>query len=293
MSNSERKAKMSKTELISNQKEENLISTAGEESSWSGSGRQVIQVELDSSIRDEVQKFYADRAQNSDSCCGDASQNLLYESELLTELPGDVAGFSLGCGDPITLAELQPGEVVLDLGSGGGLDCFLAARQVGEDGYVIGLDMTPEMLERATGAARRMGFNNVDFRKGFLEDMPVEADTVDVIVSNCVINLSPDKPKVFAEMFRTLKPGGRVSVSDIVTTGELPEKVRNDMVAWGSCIAGALQVDEYIQGLEDEGFEKVMVTAKTGEGELLDDIPQIGLFSASITAQKPLSAGST
>ena len=284
---------MSKTELISNQKEENLISTAGEESSWSGSGRQVIQVELDSSIRNEVQKFYADRAQNSDSCCGDASQNLLYESELLTELPGDVAGFSLGCGDPITLAELQPGEVVLDLGSGGGLDCFLAARQVGEDGYVIGLDMTPEMLERATGAARRMGFNNVDFRQGFLEDMPVEADTVDVIVSNCVINLSPDKPKVFAEMFRTLKPGGRVSVSDIVTTGELPEKVRNDMVAWGSCIAGALQVDEYIQGLEDEGFEKVTVTAKTGEGELLDDIPQIGLFSASITAQKPLSAGST
>ena len=284
---------MSKTELISNQKEENLISTAGEESSWSGSGRQVIQVELDSSIRDEVQKFYADRAQNSDSCCGDASQNLLYESELLTELPGDVAGFSLGCGDPITLAELQPGEVVLDLGSGGGLDCFLAARQVGEDGYVIGLDMTPEMLERATGAARRMGFNTVDFRQGFLEDMPVEADTVDVIISNCVINLSPDKPKVFAEMFRTLKPGGRVSVSDIVTTGELPEKVRNDMVAWGSCIAGALQVDEYIQGLEDEGFEKVMVTAKTGEGELLDDIPQIGLFSASITAQKPLSAGST
>ena len=278
---------MSKTELISNQKEENLISLAGEENSWSGSERQVIQVELDSSIRDEVQKFYADRAQNSDSCCGDASQNLLYESDLLTELPGDVAGFSLGCGDPITLAELQPGEVVLDLGSGGGLDCFLAATQVGEDGYVIGLDMTPEMLERATGAAHRMGIENVEFRQGFLEDMPVEADTVDVIVSNCVINLSPDKPKVFAEMFRTLKPGGRVSVSDIVTRGELPEEVRKDMRAWGACIAGALDMDEYIMGLEQVGFEDVKVVAKTGDGELLAGIPENALFSASITARKP------
>ena len=284
---------MSKTKLISNQKEENLISTADEESSWSGSGRQVIQVELDSSIRDEVQKFYADRAQNSDSCCGDASQNLLYESELLTELPGDVAGFSLGCGDPITLAELQPGEVVLDLGSGGGLDCFLAARQVGEDGYVIGLDMTPEMLERATGAAQRMGFENVEFRQGFLEDMPVEADTVDVIVSNCVINLSPDKPRVFAEMFRTLKPAGRVSVSDIVTRGELPEEVRTDMLAWGACIAGALDMDEYIEGLEQVGFEDVKLTAKTGDGELLAGIPENALFSASITARKPTPPEST
>ncbi|MES0362071.1 MAG: arsenite methyltransferase [Anaerolineales bacterium] len=280
---------MSKTELISNQKEENLIRETIGESSCCGSASQVIQVQQAGSIRDEVQKYYANRAQNSDSCCGDASQNLLYESELLTDLPDDVAEFSLGCGDPITLAELQSGEVVLDLGSGGGLDCFLAARQVGEDGYVIGLDMTQEMLERATGAAQRMGFENVEFRQGFLEEMPVEADTVDVIVSNCVINLSPDKPKVFAEMFRTLKPGGRVSVSDIVTTGELPENVRKDMVAWGACIAGALQVDEYIQGLEDVGFEDVTVTAKTGEGELLDDIPQIGLFSASITGRKPVS----
>jgi SAM-dependent methyltransferase len=280
---------MSKTESIVKPTEENSISITSEESSCCGTEGQIIQVQQDGSIRDEVQKYYANRAQNSESCCGDASQNLFYESDLLTDLPDDVAGFSLGCGDPITLAELQPGEVVLDLGSGGGLDCFLAARQVGEDGYVIGLDMTPQMLERATGAAQRMGFENVEFRQGFLEEMPVEADTVDVIVSNCVINLSPDKPKVFAEMFRTLKPGGRVSVSDIVTTGELPEEVRNDMVAWGACIAGALQVDEYIQDLEDVGFEEVTVNAKTGEGELLDDIPQTGLFSASITARKPIS----
>ena len=284
---------MSKTELISNQKEENLIRESPGESSCCGSASQVIQVQQGGSIRDEVQKYYANRANNSNSCCGDASQIMFYESELLTNLPDDVSGFSLGCGDPITLAELQPGEVVLDLGSGGGLDCFLAARQVGEDGYVIGLDMTPEMLDRATRAAQRMGIENVEFRQGFLEEMPVEADKVDVIVSNCVINLSPDKPKVFAEMFRTLKPGGRVSVSDIVTTGELPENVRKDMVAWGACIAGALQVDEYIQGLEDVGFEDVTVIAKTGEGELLDNIPEIGLFSASITARKPISPEAT
>jgi len=284
---------MLKTESIVKPAEENLISVTAGESSCCGSTGKVSHVQQDGSILDEVQKYYANRAQNSDSCCGDASQNLFYGSELLTDLPDDVSGFSLGCGDPITLAELQPGEVVLDLGSGGGLDCFLAARQVGEDGYVIGLDMTPEMLERATGAARRMGFENVEFRQGFLEDMPVEADTIDVIVSNCVINLSPDKPKVFAEMFRTLKPGGRVSVSDIVTTGELPENVRKDMVAWGACIAGALQVDEYIQGLEDVGFEDVTVIAKTGEGELLDNIPEIGLFSASITARKPISPEAT
>ncbi len=278
---------MSKTELISNQKEENLIRESPGESSCCGSASEIIQVQQGDSIRVEVQKFYANRAQNSESCCGDASQNLLYESELLTELPDDVAGFSLGCGDPITLAELQPDEVVLDLGSGGGLDCFLAARQVGEDGYVIGLDMTPQMLERATGAAQRMGFENVEFRQGFLEEMPVEPDTVDVIVSNCVINLSPDKPNVFAEMFRTLKPGGRVSVSDIVTRGELPEEVRNDMLAWGACIAGALDMDEYIMGLEQVGFEDVKVVAKAGDGELLAGIPENALFSASITARKP------
>jgi SAM-dependent methyltransferase len=280
---------MSKTESIDKVVKENLSEVFPEENSCCGSTAQVIQVQEGDSIREEVQKYYANRAQNSDSCCGDASQNLLYESELLTELPDEVANFTLGCGDPITLAELKPGEVVLDLGSGGGLDCFLAAKQVGEDGYVIGLDMTPEMLERATVAAQRMGIENVEFRKGYLEEMPVEDDRVDVIVSNCVINLSPDKPQVFAEMFRTLKPGGRVSVSDIVTTGELPEKLRKDMIAWGACIAGALKVEEYIQGLEDVGFEEVTVTAKTEQGELLDNLPEIGLFSASFTARKPFS----
>jgi SAM-dependent methyltransferase len=279
---------MSKSEALDKYVEENLVEVTSGDSSCCGSRSQVTKVPQGESIRDEVQKFYANRAANTDSCCGDTSQNLLYESDLLEELPDDVANFSLGCGDPITLAQLKPGEVVLDLGSGGGLDCFLAAKQVGEEGFVIGLDMTPEMLERATAAADRLGIGNVEFRKGFLENMPVDDNSVDVIVSNCVINLSPDKPQVFAEMFRTLKPGGRVSVSDIVTKGELPEKIRQDMVAWGACIAGALQVEDYVQGLEEVGFEEVIVTAKTGDGELLDDLPEIGLFSASITARKPL-----
>jgi SAM-dependent methyltransferase len=262
---------------------------ASEQNSCCEPSIQAIAVPGGESIRENVQDFYAERARNASSCCGDASQNLLYESDLLSDLPDDVAGFSLGCGDPITLAGLQPGEVVLDLGSGGGLDCFLASKQVGESGFVIGLDMTPEMLERATASAQRMGIGNVEFRKGYLEDMPVDNDSVDVVISNCVINLSPDKPKVFAEIFRTLKPGGRVSVSDIVTNGELPEDVRNDMLAWGACIAGALEMDEYIQGFKQVGFEDVSLVAKTGDGELVDGIPQDSLFSSSITARKPLS----
>lgn len=242
------------------------------------------------SIRDHVQDFYAQRALNSDSCCGDASDNQLYEVEMLAALPDDVAGFSLGCGDPITLAELQSGEVVLDLGSGGGLDCFLASKQVGKDGYVIGIDMTPEMLERARSAARKMDFTNVEFREGYLEKMPVEDDSVDVVISNCVINLSPDKSQVFAEMLRTLKPGGRVSVSDIVTNGELPAALQKDMLAWGACVAGALDMDDYIAGLEGVGFEQVSLAAKADDGQLLDGIPQANVFSASITARKPIDS---
>lgn len=243
-------------------------------------------VDESDSIRDAVQDFYAQRALNSDSCCGEGAEPQFYEADLLENMPDDVAGFSLGCGDPITLANLQPGEVVLDLGSGGGLDCFLSSKQVGEDGYVIGIDMTPEMLERARKAADKMGIYNVEFRKGFLEDMPVEDDSVDVIISNCVINLSPDKSQVFAEMLRTLKPGGRVSVSDIVTSGELPEALRKDMQAWGACVAGALDMDDYIAALEGVGFVDVNLIAKAGDGELLEGIPQGNIFSASITARK-------
>lgn len=247
-------------------------------------------VTKNSSIHEAVQDFYARRALASDSCCGDGKDASFYDAEMLENLPGDVAGFSLGCGDPITLAGLQPGEVVLDLGSGGGLDCFLASKQVGEDGYVIGIDMTPEMLERAREAADRLGIHNVDFRKGYLEDMPVEDGSVDVIISNCVINLSPDKPQVFAEMLRTLKPGGRVSVSDIVTSGELPAALRDNMQAWGACVSGALDMDDYVAGLEGVGFEDVNLVAKSGDGELLEGVPLANIFSASITARKPVKS---
>ncbi len=238
-------------------------------------------------IRQQVQDFYAERARKADSCCGPESpENTLYESDLLTGMPQDVSEFTLGCGDPITLAELQTGETVLDLGSGGGLDCFLAAREVGESGHVIGIDMTPEMLARARSAASRLGYENVEFRQGYLEKMPVDDEQVDVVISNCVINLSPDKPRVFAEMYRVLKPGGRVSVSDIVTHGELPEHIRSDMLAWGACVAGALEMDDYIDGLRRAGFEQVAVLPKRSDDEFLAQVPENTVFSAAITARK-------
>jgi arsenite methyltransferase len=267
-------------------------------------------------IRESVREHYAAAARGG-SCCASPDENkrynleiptettvdnkkyrvvvqsemltdqLLYPTELLSEIPEDVANFSLGCGDPITLARIQPGETVLDLGSGGGLDCFLAARKVGKAGKVIGVDMTPEMLDRAHSSAERMGYANVEFRQGYLEDMPVDSDSVDVVISNCVINLSPDKPQVFREIYRVLKPGGRVAVSDIVTFGELPESLKNDMIAWGACVAGALDVAEYTQGLSAAGFTDIKLQPKGEAQEDLDGSRTIGIISATITALKP------
>ncbi len=211
----------------------------------------------------------------------------LYPLDLLTTMPEDVANFSLGCGDPISLAGLQPGEIVLDLGSGGGLDCFLAARQVGQAGTVIGVDMTPEMLARARASAERLQIRNVEFREGYLESLPVEDASVDVVISNCVINLSPDKPQVFREIYRVLKPGGRLAVSDIVTHGALPEGLRKDMQAWGACVAGALDMQDYTRGLKEAGFNDTAVQPKDGGGNPIP-IPATGQpFSATITALKP------
>ena len=203
-------------------------------------------------IHQEVQKNYAEYARSSSPCCSPA--NTLYPLESLQELPADIANFTAGNGDPVTPANLQTGETVLDLGSGGGLDCFLAARQVGEKGHVIGVDMTPEMLERARQAAHRLGLQNVEFRQGYLEDLPVEAESVDVVISNCVINLSPDKPQVFREIFRVLKPGGRISVSDTVTNRPVPDEQRKNMEDWCGCTTGALPYEEYIAGLREAGF---------------------------------------
>ena len=246
-------------------------------------------------IHESVQEYYAAQARSSISCCGPESggccgptqKETLYPAELITTLPEDVTNFSLGCGDPISLAGLHTGETVLDLGSGGGLDCFLAARQVGDAGHVIGVDMTPDMLERARASAGRLNVRNVEFREGYLESLPVEDGSVDVVISNCVINLSPDKPRVFREVFRVLKPGGRVAVSDIVTNGALPEAVQKDMQAWGACVAGALDMQDYTRGLEEAGFTQVRVQPKNGNGDPIPLLPVGQPFSATITAHKP------
>jgi N-acetylglutamate synthase-like GNAT family acetyltransferase/SAM-dependent methyltransferase len=239
-------------------------------------------------IHSDVREYYAERARKSTSCCVDSKAgNDLYQFNMLEEIPDEVANFSLGCGDPVTLADLHPGETVLDLGSGGGLDCFLAAKRVGKSGLVIGVDMTPEMLERARSAARRLKVENVSFRQGYLEALPVEDGVVDVIISNCVVNLSPDKPTVFAEMFRVLKPGGRVAVNDLVKTRDLPEKVQQDMRAWASCASGALKVTEIEQGLREAGFININVAPMEKNLEMPIEIPVDALISARITACKP------
>lgn len=239
-------------------------------------------------VRAHVREHYAERARQAEACCGPSSccSNDLYHAELLTDLPNDIANFSLGCGNPIAVANMQPGETVLDLGSGGGLDCFLAARQVGQDGHVIGVDMTPEMLAKARANAARLGVTNVEFREGFLERLPVDDGTVDVVISNCVINLSPDKPQVFREVFRVLKPGGRIAVSDIVTNGPLPKMVQESMEAWGACVAGALTADDYARYLRAAGFDEVRVTPKGNADSLLAALPIGTVFSATITARK-------
>jgi SAM-dependent methyltransferase len=177
-------------------------------------------------------------------------------------LPESVTGASLGCGNPIAISELQPGEIVLDLGSGGGIDCFLAAQQVGPEGRVIGLDMTPDMIKLARQNAKQVGLTNVEFRFGEMEDIPLPAESVDVIISNCVINLSPDKDAVFAEAYRVLRAGGRVNVSDIVLAGDLPPSIRDRLDAWVGCVAGALREDDYLGKIRAAGFQDVEVLSR-------------------------------
>jgi arsenite methyltransferase len=219
-----------------------------------------------------------------------AAENLaskLYPASELDVLPEDVTGLSMGCGDPITLASLQPGQTVLDLGSGGGIDCFMAARKVGETGHVIGVDMTAAMLEKARSNQRKMGFKNVEFRLGEIEHLPVADGTVDVIISNCVVNLSPDKPQVFREAYRVLKPGGRLALSDIVTDGPLPQEIKDSLSAWAGCVAGALDLKEYVADLEAAGFTQVDVTPVYFEPETIDDVvKQAGQGSCCGSSQK-------
>jgi len=206
--------------------------------------------------REKRQSCCTPEAKASANCCNTSAVRL-YTSEELEKLPEDVTDFSLGCGNPTAIAELSEGEVVLDLGSGGGLDCFLAAQRVGAQGRVIGLDMTPEMIQLARENAQKIGVSNVEFRLGEMEHMPIEDNSIDVIISNCVINLSPDKDAVFREAYRVLKPGGRLCVSDIALLGELPKEVEESIEEWAGCIAGALQEDAYIDKIRTAGFVEV------------------------------------
>ena len=247
-----------------------------------------------STIHEAVQGRYgAIAAGRQSSCCGNGDDSSggrveLYDAEMLADLPVDVTGLSLGCGDPVTIAALNPGEVVLDLGSGGGIDCFLAARQVGESGHVIGVDITTEMLEKANQNKAAMGVSNVEFRRGQIEEMPVDDNSVDVIMSNCVINLSPDKASVFTEAFRVLKPGGRFAVSDIVTDGDFSAEMRADTVRWSECVTGAIDVNDYTGLMREAGFVNIHVADKVeadGIVEQREGMPRI--WSARVTAEKP------
>jgi arsenite methyltransferase len=220
-----------------------------------------------------------------DGCCGPAVAEAegplgeLYSASERAELPGAAVEASLGCGNPLMVADLHEGETVLDLGSGGGIDVLLSARRVGPTGTAYGLDMTDEMLELARRNAAEAGATNVEFLRGEIEDIPLPADSVDVVISNCVINLSTDKPAVFAATHRVLKPGGRIGVSDVVADNHLTPQQRGERGAWVGCIAGALTFAEYEQGLHDAGFVDVEITPTH---EVTD-----GMHSAIVRARKP------
>ncbi len=209
-------------------------------------------------------------------CCGSdvtfdvkvATKNLGYLEEDLQNMP-DRANMGLGCGNPIAIASLQEGDTVLDLGSGGGFDCFLARRQVGDSGQVIGVDMTPEMIKLARKNAEESGYENVEFRLGEIEHLPVANDTVNVIISNCVINLALEKQRVFNEAYRVLKPGGRISISDVVATAEIPEFVKNDLTSLAGCIAGAEYVDNIENMLKNSGFTNIRMVPKDNSKDII------------------------
>jgi arsenite methyltransferase len=260
-------------------------------------------------VRAQVRKRYGAVARSAGGCCTpagaggasgccDASLPALDYTLALGYSAGEAAqvpqgaNLGLGCGNPVAIASLQPGETVLDLGSGAGFDCFLAARQVGPGGHVIGVDMTPDMVERARDNAASTGFGWVEFRLGEIEHLPVADGSVDLIMSNCVINLSPDKPAVFAEAYRVLRPGGRLAIADTVSTVDLPEEVRRDLALWAGCIAGSATVAELESMLREAGFEAIRVEPRDESREMISQwVPgsraEEYILSATIQAVKP------
>jgi SAM-dependent methyltransferase len=264
-------------------------------------------------IRQAVRDSYGRVAEASDSgsCCGESagccgvsdetaihtliSTRLGYSSADLARVP-EGADMGLGCGNPRAIASLRSGEIVVDLGSGGGFDAFLASPEVGGTGRVIGVDMTPAMVSKARANAEKGAFTNVEFRLGEIEHLPVADNTADVIISNCVINLSPDKPQVFREAFRVLKPGGRLAISDVVASTELPEDMRNDPLLYSGCIAGAPLLDDLRAMLEAAGFAEIRITPKDESREFIRDwAPGRGVehyvLSAHIEATRPVTGG--
>jgi len=258
-------------------------------------------------IRSSVRESYGKVAETGDSGCGcspssccdtgnditaqSTSITLGYSNEDVTSIP-EGANMGLGCGNPQAIASLQPAETVLDLGSGGGFDCFLAARAVGKHGHVIGVDMTPEMISKSRDNAIKAGFDHVEFRLGEIENLPVADGVVDVIMSNCVINLSPEKRKVFREAFRVLKPGGRLAISDIVATAELPDSLKQDMALLTGCMAGASFINELESILGEIGFGGIQIKPKDESKRFIRDwAPEHKIeeyvVSATIQAIKP------
>ncbi|MCX6013124.1 MAG: arsenite methyltransferase [Chloroflexi bacterium] len=210
----------------------------------------------------------------------------LYSSEELKTIPKIASEIALGCGNPTAIADLKDGEIVLDLGCGGGIDCFLAAKKVGAKGKVIGLDIKKDMISLAWKNAILSGITNVEFRLGEMESIPVDDGSIDVVISNCVINLSPNKDKVFKEIYRVLKPGGRLCVSDIVTLEDLPRHIRENLDAWAACVAGALDKDDYLSKIKTAGFDKIKVEKQVSYSHCCPTDQVDKIVSISISAYK-------
>ncbi|NOX42415.1 MAG: arsenite methyltransferase [Gammaproteobacteria bacterium] len=263
-------------------------------------------------IRQAVRDSYSKVAEASNegntfgtesSCCGVSSDEQIntltstrlgYSEEDLKSVP-EGADMGLGCGNPRAIASIQPGETVLDLGSGGGFDCFLAAQELKGTGHVIGVDMTPAMISKARNNAEKSNYTNVEFRLGEIEFLPVADNTVDVIISNCVINLSPNKSQVFRDAFRALAPGGRLAISDVVASCELPDHIRNDLALYSGCMAGASQIEELEAIMKDTGFTNIRIAPKDDSRDFIKDwAPDRGVeeyvISAHIEATKPTSS---
>jgi arsenite methyltransferase len=268
-------------------------------------------------IKDVVKQKYSEIAlqqkdDNQSSCCGStccSTEVYNIMSDDYTELDGYIpeADLGLGCGLPTQFAKIEKGHTVIDLGSGAGNDCFIARNEVGEDGRVIGIDFTPAMIDKAIANAEELGFKNVEFREGDIENMPVSSDVANIIVSNCVLNLVPNKSQVFKEMFRVLKPGGHFSISDIVLVGELPGSLRKDAEMYAGCVSGAIQKSEYLDLIRSTGFENVIIQKEKPinipddilknylEGDELDKFKSgnTGIFSITVYGEKPKSCCGT